>query len=218
MKIEYRKEPIDHLIIRDLYSKDELEKIFKELDFLTQKTKLVHSDHSYTNQEIKNNYLINLNDTYKDENFSDIITISKKILNKDIIESASEFCDSFYFLKMINSIRNFVTYYENENYYDFHRDFSTITSLTYFFKEPKKFKGGNFYLCDDNYKIEIENNMAIIYLGCTLHKGEKVLLDDDIQFSGNGKYCLAQFMYITPQQDSNLNMLKSMSTMFGNTI
>lgn len=199
MQVQYVTEPFEHLILRDVYSTVDLEKIFKELEFLTQKNRLISSDYALSNSNKKSNYLVNLNDVFADETFSDILSISKRILDYEITDNFKQFHNMFNFMDMINSVNTFLSYYENDDYYDFHRDQSVFSILTYFFKEPKKFVGGDLYFENTDYKIPIENNMSVIYLGCSLHSGGLVQLEQEHSLSGNGKYCLAQFLNVKPQ-------------------
>ena len=60
------------------------------------------------------------------------------------------------------SKNNVPNVYKNYDYYKSHVDNSYSTALTWFYKEPKQFEGGNILFSDYNIEIPIENNSILI--------------------------------------------------------
>ena len=87
-----------------------------------------------------------------------------------------------------------VSYYEDGDYYNPHKDTSMFTVLIWFYKEPKKFSGGNLFLHDLEHEVEVKNNRLIIIPGRALHSVSPVLLSEENQNQRNGRYCLSLFL------------------------
>lgn len=194
-----QKDPVEFLIIEDFFTDLEQQSIWKELEFLTDPKKLLppdQTDAARTNgsQELrKNNKGLFLDYTYSNRNISSILTCTQKILNEEIISSATA-CSPFYgILNYINNSTTLVSYYEEGDYYLPHTDRCPVTVLYYFFKEPKKFTGGNLKIL--GREIEIKNNMAVMFFGCFEHEVDKISYSGT-PYSGDGRYCISQFLSV----------------------
>ena len=60
-------------------------------------------------------------------------------------------------------ITSFVSYYENNDHYDTHFDSYHWTNLIWFFREPKKFEGGDLEFPESNTKITLKHNRPQFY-------------------------------------------------------
>lgn len=194
-----QKFPAEFLIIEDFFTKDEQASIWKELDFLTDPGKLLAPDQTDaarttgSNEIRKNNKGLFLDYTYSNRNVSNILNYTQKILDESVISAAID-CSPFYgILNYINNSTTLVSYYEDGDYYLPHTDRSPITVLYYFFKEPKRFVGGNLKIL--GREIEIKNNMAVVFFGCFEHEVEKISYSGK-PYSGDGRYCISQFLSI----------------------
>lgn len=201
---EYKaKEPPPLVIVEEFYDKEELELIWRELNFLTSKDKLL--DPSETKSAIredktfkKNNRAIFLDVAYNDRRISDILKVNRKIFNEDFMEKLIDINPIFRSLKYSNHDNTLISYYENRGKYEPHADEAILTILTYFFKEPKQFSGGNLLLNDYNLEIEIKNNMVVIFPSALLHEVTEVKMENS-NFDGAGRYCMSQFIATLPR-------------------
>jgi len=206
MIIKYYTHPIDHFVIENIYDKTDLSKIWREIDFLTDPNKLLGPESTMPatdsrGQVLKSSRSVFLNEVYKNENFSDILSLKNKIYeNFDFQEIVKQNKLLELVFKSLNYSSSLLSYYEDSDEYKFHTDMSIVTVTNYFFREPKNFTGGDLYLCDNNYKIEIKNNMAVIFLGKTPHCAEKISMKDKTQFNGLGRYCVSHFLWNVPQR------------------
>lgn len=87
-----------------------------------------------------------------------------------------------------------ISYYENNDYYNPHRDISIFTILIWFYREPKKFSGGNLFLHDMEREVEVKNNRLIIIPSRALHSVSPILLSEENQNEKNGRYCISLFL------------------------
>ena len=202
MKIYEITDPFPFLKIENLYNKDELKLIWQELDFLTHQIKLNPPEETggavnEDNVILKNNSGLFLDDAYSKRELSNILGVSRKIFLPEILDSFSKISFGYNSIKYTNEDRTLLSYYENSSYYKPHIDSAIYTAITWFFKEPKSFIGGDFYFCDYNYEIKIKNNMSIIFPSFVRHSVNEVSLNENCQ-TGYGRYSVSQFMYYMP--------------------
>jgi hypothetical protein len=196
-------EPFPFLQIENLYSEDELKLIWQELEFLNHphKLKLPENTGSAINNEtkepLKNNRGLFLDEVYTERNMSNILFLSSKLFLPEILNTFSELSIGYETIKRTNSDKTMISYYENGGYYKPHKDGAIYTAITWFYKEPKSFMGGDFYFTDYDLKIKIQNNMTVLFPSCVTHHVDEVISNDELV--GYGRYAITQFLYLTHQ-------------------
>ena len=198
MNIKLYTEPIHFIYVEDVYDNDELQSIWQELDHLNCDNKLLHPNSVNStvenNTPIKNNKSVFLEDHYKDPNLSNILSVNIKIIKSNVINQK----DSWFFKDLrFNRDSTLVSYYEGGDDYQPHKDNALVTACSWFFKEPKRFSGGDFYFVDYNTKIKVVNNTAVIFPSHIRHAVDSVNMNMNDQGKGLGRYCISQFLEIT---------------------
>lgn len=213
LTIELRQEPFPHAIIRNFYDQEELSLIWRELDFLTSPHKLEHPSlhgssgiDQLTGLPLAESLGLELDQAYSgNRNISDILRLNRKIFQPEIIQTFESLSPLLGHLKIINEYFTKIKYYENGNYYRKHEDTSRFTVLTYFYKEPKAFTGGDLYFNDYDYTIPLENNMLVFFVGCISHSSLDVKMNDNYsKCSGYGKYVMNQFLVYNDKLKENI--------------
>lgn len=191
-------------IIEDFYDDNELKLIWKELDYLNSKGKFLPPEKTGAARDPKGNIVkrnkgLFLDEFYANRNFSNILSINRKIWT--VIQDLEK--DSLFFRYLIscNADATLVSYYENNDYYKKHTDTSVYTILSYFYKEPKKFSGGNLILTDYDVDIEVKNNMVICIPSILFHEVSPIIMEQEFLNKGYGRYCMAQFLFIGNTKD-----------------
>ena len=87
-----------------------------------------------------------------------------------------------------------VSYYENGEHYKSHQDDGYTTMLLWLYKEPKRFTGGNLIFTQTQEEIEAKNNRLLIFPSWCFHEVPEVVLPKEYQNQGFGRYCLTYFM------------------------
>jgi Rps23 Pro-64 3,4-dihydroxylase Tpa1-like proline 4-hydroxylase len=120
------------------------------------------------------------------------------MIEKNISDSFSSLCFGYKNIFKLNYDETLISYYENGGYYKKHDDQALYSAITWFYKEPKRFSGGNFYFNDYEIEIKIKNNMTVIFPSFIQHSVDKVTLEEDSsdKLSGLGRYSMTQFLYI----------------------
>jgi hypothetical protein len=199
MKIEVFEAPFPYIRIYDFYNNEELELIWKELDFILNDYTLQKPENTGTAKNngviLKNNLGIFLDSFYSNRESSNILRLNRKtftILQEIFNQSSNWFLKYF----VSNLDRTLISYYENGGYYQKHSDGSAATCLTWFYKEPKSFEGGNLLFDDYNIEIEIKNNSLIFFPSTIPHSVSKVSIDEKQSEKYMGRICMTQFLFL----------------------
>jgi len=199
-KLRQIEEPFPFLEIKDLYNDKELKLIWQELEFLNCLNKLQPPEKTgtavdeKTNVPLKNNSGLFLDNIYSKRSISNILTINRKLFSSEILDAFSELSFGYQNIKKTNVDTTLISYYDNGGYYKSHEDNAMYTAVTWFYKEPKAFTGGDLYFTDYNIQVEIENNMTVIFPSFVKHAVDNIVLKDK-DLIGYGRYSMVQFVY-----------------------
>lgn len=193
MKILNNIDPFPFIVIDNFYSDNELELIWNEINFLSQGNKLKAAKATGGNINAKKNLGIFVENVFLDHSFSNILNIGNKIFeNKN-----SLFCQnkSWFFCNFsFNESSTLLSYYENSDYYKPHKDLCHATNVTWLYREPKKFEGGEFYFPDFNIDIKSLNNRSIIFPSCINHAVKPVKMNSDYKNKNMGRFSITKFI------------------------
>lgn len=202
MDFKFYNDPVPHIIIDDFYSPEELKDIWLELDFLTHPRKLLTPDLSgsaftmVNGQKVfkKKNKALFLDGLYGTRDISNILFHSKKVWDNDFTQKCADAHYLFNYLRTCNSDTTLVSYYEEDDNYASHSDVGAITLLTWLYKEPKQFTGGELSFADFNYPIELKSNRMLLFPACVHHEVSAVKMNEGVApYSGFGRYVITNF-------------------------
>jgi hypothetical protein len=196
MNIKYLGTP-NVFIVEDFYSEEEVNQIWTELDSLyidgliDARRMGVARHEDIPLKKSKGTFL-------SPEDNPDSIIIK---LNGKVRDCWKEFSAHDKYYEKLNSCpySTLVSYYANGHFYKPHHDSTTFTACTYFFKEPKRFTGGDFLLNQYKVKIQIKNNMMVLFPGPYIHQATMVKMDKND--AGYGRYCISQFFNTEVNKD-----------------
>jgi Rps23 Pro-64 3,4-dihydroxylase Tpa1-like proline 4-hydroxylase len=200
MKIEVFETPFPYIRIFDLYEENELKLIWEELEFILNDRIISGPEVTGSATDDENNFLkknkgIFLDELYSDRNTSNILTLNRKVfINLAHISNQSNFWLFKKSLISANWDTTLISYYENSDHYKKHSDISEFTCLTWFFKKPKKFSGGDLIFPDFNFKIEVEDNSFILFPSGIEHEVSEVKMNPENMGKKMGRVCMSQFM------------------------
>jgi len=188
-KFQFFTEPVPHCVVRNYYTPEELALIWSELDFLNGKLYPPDQTGSAVGADgkpKKKNKGAFLDDLYSKRELSNILQLNRKIGRQEITGQILGKNWFYNYLRPSDRLkdRTLVSYYEDGDYYEPHTDSAMVTAISYHWKEPKSFEGGDLYF--GNYKVPIENNSLLIFPSCTEHEVKRV--------TGQGRYAITQFL------------------------
>ena len=188
--------PFPHLIIKNFYNEDELKLIWEELNFYTRPGKFL--DAKYFGGVIgkTNSHALALDSVYREEyrHLSNILTVNRKLFDTEVVKTFSEIDDCCSIALTSNWDITKVRYYHDNEYYEPHidNDFQFL-AFSYFYKEPKKFIGGEIIFPKYDYQLTCKNNSIILFPGWVEHAVNEVKIENSDYYDGWGRYSITSF-------------------------
>ena len=205
LDIDLFKDPFPHMIVKNFYNDSELKLIWEELDFYTKDGKLFEAAEFGGIPNKTNSKAIWLDKVFdrKYRNLSNILKVNRKLFDSAILEAFSSTHDCCYIAKFCNYDVTKVRYYHDGDYYEPHTD-KTVQFLgfSYFYREPKKFKGGELIFPKYDYTFSCDNNSLIMMPGWVEHGVSKVSIKDSDYFDGYGRYAVTSFFSNTDKKET----------------
>lgn len=194
------------LVIDNFFSQDACDRMFQELLFLNNhpdKLKTPEETGSATRMDddskekilLKKNKGMWLDNLYADRSFSNILEETKLLFSPDVIKKAEDADILFRYIGMSNSDTTLITYYDKLDYYDMHTDDSTLTAISWFYKKPRMFLGGEL-MFEDGLGVDCEFNRMVIFPSVLFHSVNPVILDENLQDSSNGRFAITKFIRV----------------------
>ena len=196
LDIKTYENPFPHFIIYNFYDSDELKLIWEELDFYTKDGKLFEARDFGGVIDKTNSKAIWLDKVYKDKyrSLSNILTINRKIFDYRILDAFSDIHDCCSIARDSNFDQTKVRYYHDGNFYEPHTDKTVqFLAFSYFYREPKRFQGGELFFPKYDYKFNCDNNSLIMMPGWVEHGVSQVTIQDSDYFDGYGRYAITSF-------------------------
>jgi len=192
-------EKIPYLLEDNFFTSEELNAIWVELEFLNRPSLMLDPDLTASATEWgeikKKNRGVFLNNVYKHLDVSPIWVASRKLF--------SGYTFNFSELSMVNKVAletnhssMLMSYYEDGDYYLPHRDTASVTTLYWFFREPKRFEGGDLIFTETGETVEVKHNRMIMFPSWAEHAVTNVALSDEFKNRGLGRYCVTHFLNI----------------------
>lgn len=188
--------PFPHIIFHNFYTEEELKLIWEELDFLTKPDKLFDVKEYKGVEGYTEAKAIQLDTVYEGKNrkLSNILNVTRKVFEKDVLEAFSSISDCCSLAKHCNYDVTKVRYYHNNDQYKPHIDMLwNFLAFSYFYREPKRFSGGNLLFPKYDYEYPCDNNSLIILPSYVEHGVQEVKIDNSDYFDGMGRYAITHF-------------------------
>ena len=189
-------DPFPHAIFHNFYNDDELKLIWEELDFYTKPDKLLDAKDYGGVVTHTNSKALWLDKVYQDEyrDISNILRVTRKIFLSNIMDVFANIHDCVSLSAESNYDNTKVRYYHDGDYYKPHVDkYVEFLAFSYFYREPKKFEGGELFFPKYDYSFKCDNNSLIIFPGWVEHGVSKVSIADSDYYEGFGRYAITSF-------------------------
>ena len=196
LQITLYANPFPLMVVENFYNKEELSLIWEELNFYTKPEKLLDAEGYGGIVDHTNAKALLLDEIYTKQyrNVSNILTINRKLFQCGVLDKFSEIHGCCSIANQSNSDITKVRYYHDKEYYDPHTDKGfQFLAFSYFYKEPKKFTGGDLIFPKYDFKVPCENNTMVVFPGWVEHGVRKVSIENSDYFDGWGRYCISSF-------------------------
>ena len=196
LQITLYANPFPVMVVENFYNKEELSLIWEELNFYTKPEKLLDAEGYGGIVDHTNAKALLLDEIYTKQyrNVSNILTMNRKLFQCGVLDKFSEIHGCCSIANQSNSDITKVRYYHDKEYYDPHTDKGfQFLAFSYFYKEPKKFTGGDLIFPKYDFKVPCENNTMVVFPGWVEHGVRKVNIENSDYFDGWGRYCISSF-------------------------
>ena len=196
LQITLYANPFPLMVVENFYNEEELSLIWEELNFYTRPEKLLDAEGYGGIVDRTNAKALILDEIYAKQyrNVSNILTINRKLFQCGVLDKFSEIHGCCSIANQSNHDITKIRYYHDKEYYDPHTDKGfQFLAFSYFYKEPKKFSGGELLFPRHDYEYTCENNSMIIFPGWVEHGVKEVSIDNSDYYDGQGRYCISNF-------------------------
>ena len=191
------------IIIDDYYDESAADKIWQELCFLNNDPRKFETpeetgsawrpDENGGKMFLRKNMACQLDRTYRNRAVSNILTENRKLFGPEVVKKLQEFHVYFRSMDGIDADATIVNYYEDADYYMPHTDLSIVTALSWFYKTPKSFTGGEL-IFENEISIECLYNRTVIFPSMLKHAVEVTSVDKQLIGQNYGRYAITQLM------------------------
>jgi Rps23 Pro-64 3,4-dihydroxylase Tpa1-like proline 4-hydroxylase len=199
MEVVSFTEPVTFCIIKNFYTKDEIDIIKTEL--LSLKPTFGGPDKTGSAYNLVNKVKKSNKGVFVRQG-NPITILNRKVFSPELVHDLSKLNWFYSYLGHLNSDSTLVSYYEDGDYYKPHRDKSILTAIYYIWDEPKRFTGGELYF--GNLEILIENNSLLIFPSITEHEVRPV--------QGCGRFAISQFITMKEHNEPIVRSYKNVCT------
>lgn len=187
------------VIADDLFTYREYKLMFDEFKFIKDRGLLMSGNETggAINQDdgsmLKQNSSVFLDQLYNERSLSDILSVNRKVFSRPVVSELINLHSLFNYIPLSNHDATLLSYYDSDNKYEEHRDMATITILTWFYEEPRKFEGGDF-MVESEFNIECRANRTVFMPSYMLHAVTPVIPEKPNK--GLGRYTMTQFVHL----------------------
>ena len=190
------RDPFPHMIVKNFYNDSELKLIWEELDFYTRDGKLFDAEEFGGITNKTNSKAIWLDKVFSNKyrNLSNILKVNRKLFDSAVLDAFSTTHDCCSIAKFCNYDTTKVRYYHDGDYYEPHTDRTVqFLGFSYFYREPKKFEGGELMFPKYDYTFDCPNNSLIMMPGWVEHGVSEISIKNSDYFDGYGRYAVTSF-------------------------
>ena len=208
MNITNENKEFPYILIDDFYDQSELDDIWEELDYLCNPRRMPRAaimngaawdeDEDGNQQSLKNNWTMYLDNFFSSgRQQSNILLVNRKLVgNEQIFKNHPHWL--FNHTDALSRDDTQIAYYEDSDDYKPHRDYARLTCLTWFYREPKKFTGGNLGFPSFDLEIECKHNRVIVFPSSIYHGVDKVGMEEKDMGKKLGRFVMSQFLSLAP--------------------
>jgi len=214
--VSHRTEDFGYLVIRNLYSSEELKCIWDEIFHLDHildnkslqvnsidentNTKQYHEDfaaggkdgiQSFTGEGVVLDYL------YHKREYSSILRINRKLFSSPITEVFSNIHPSNLPYSATTLDKTLLNRYEDSQGYSAHKDTASFSSITTLLHKPENIKGGDVHFVDYDVTFKNEHNRCVIFPSWVTHQADLIK-----STNGAKRYSMSMFSYMTDYQST----------------
>lgn len=196
MKITELVEGTHILRVDDTYTPDELDLVWMELALLDSALegpdKTGGAVSLTDGHHLKSNQAVFLNRIYREPDHSPIWRKAVELIGPEMRDAYIGVHPCHCTYSTINLLMPLVSKYDDGDHYEEHQDKSLYTAITYLFREPRTFFGGDTTVRVGGALVSLPmiSNTTYVFPGGYPHSVSQV--------TGTGRYAISTFMHFAP--------------------
>jgi Rps23 Pro-64 3,4-dihydroxylase Tpa1-like proline 4-hydroxylase len=197
------------LVIDETFDDDELLKIWEDIDSIQAKKLFEYPNekNSAYNMSLdkpvplKQNHGVFLDPLMEDGTVNHIPAIASKLFHaKGLTDVLIDIHPALSIFANLNYSRSLLSYYTNTDHYKPHTDNAVFTILTWLYREPKSWSGGELILNNWDITIEPKHNRSLVIPSSFTHEVTPVKMMPGSDATTMGRYCISQFGFVDPRR------------------
>jgi len=193
LKYKLNTEPFFYLEIEGLWTKDELDLLRDEMLELQDSGQLLpdFADITHAGNKVGEGGFVH--ELFENPNDSKMHTVGFKLWNA-LVNNIQPRLGCWFFNKDDYKLSTLLNYYDHGDHYGAHVDEGHATGISWFWKGPKKFTGGELVFTDYNITVPMKENYSVIFPACIKHEVLPLHIEDvEYRNKGYGRFALTQF-------------------------
>jgi 2OG-Fe(II) oxygenase superfamily len=197
------------LVIDETFDEEELVKIWQDIEVVQSKKLFEYPSEKNSACDLttgqptplKQNHGVFLDPLVADNTIEHIPAIASKLFwAKGITDILVDIHPALSIFANLNHSRTLLSYYSNSDHYKPHVDNAVFTILTWLYKEPKSWTGGDLILNNWDITIEPKHNRSLIIPSSFTHEVTPVKMMPGSNKDTMGRYCISQFGFVDPRK------------------
>lgn len=184
------------VLIRNLFSSTQVQEIMAEIEKICRLNLLlpgsITGSATDSNNNTKSNFGNFLNDIFEPGRSSIVNYTRGNLLQLNLVSILEQQHYIFKYILHCNHVATLLSYYTNNNDYHPHRDDCVLTSLSYFWKQPQGFKGGDLVFPETGLTVTPEFGDTIIFPSIATHAVTPVTVTSNESYSG--RFVVSNFL------------------------
>jgi hypothetical protein len=190
--IQQQTKHFGYVYVENLYTKTELHSIKNELqniNYIFDSVPAIQEQRNKNSAKYKDGSLkmtgngMVLDAVYSQRDFSSILTFSRKIFDKPIVEKFEETHPSNVAYSRVNKDLTVLNRYSYGHQYGAHFDLASFSAITFFSLSENEMIGGELIFTDYDISFKFVDNFCVIFPSWVQHHATKVESKDVFRYS-----------------------------------
>jgi len=194
------------LIIDNFFNNNEKNLVWNELAFLSDKMQGPENTYSANELNDPNKPILKKNKgvfipQVLNPQYSIIMKAHTKLFNPEFKNMLVKESNYFQYLLSDFEYDILLSRYNDGDHYKPHADTVLMSCITWMYKEPKMFTGGDFIIESqgEEHRIQLQNNRTVLFPSCLLHAVEPVNMQSNETL--DGRFSISAF--ISPRRNNS---------------
>lgn len=177
-------QPFPYVVIYNLFNNDQFDEMSQEWLLLQPNAlgpEFTATAKTGDGTNLKQNSGIFLDDVYAhNRTASPTLRYNRKLFDAEFTTQLENANPIWGLVRSSTADKTLISYYKNNDYYQRHYDYATLTALTWLLPQGDTFTGGKLKFTDYDISISPQPNITILFPGCIWHEVTPIKGNDGV--------------------------------------